>query len=139
MVPSAVVAVHALVAVLFRDDLPAGSRHTNLVLSLSAFPQIIIDGRDHGRADDQQRVNVVFVLYPVPDALAAILGHRFPVLPVRIFIDPQMVPQMVSDVVYPRSTSVSGEPCGSRNLVCSSYGNDIYATAQRSRQSDGLW
>ena len=36
-------------------------------------------------------------------------------------MDPQMVPQMVAEVVYPWSTSVSVEPCGSQNLACSSY------------------
>ena len=39
---------------------------------------------------------------------------------VRIFGDPQMVPQMVSEVIYPRSTSVLVEPCGSQNLACGS-------------------
>ena len=43
------------------------------------------------------------------------------VLSVRIFRDPQMVPQMVSEVIYPRSTSVLVEPCGSQNLACGSY------------------
>ena len=45
---------------------------------------------------------------------------------VRIFGDPQMVPQMVSEVIYPRSTSVLVEPCGSRNLACSNYGKLRY-------------
>ena len=40
---------------------------------------------------------------------------------VRIFGDPQIIPQMVSEVIYPRSTSVLVEPCGSQNLVFGSY------------------
>ena len=40
---------------------------------------------------------------------------------VRIFGDPQMVPQIISEVIYPRSTSVLVEPCGSQNLACGSY------------------
>ena len=35
-------------------------------------------------------------------------------------MDPQMVLQTVSGVIYPRSTSVSMEPCGSRILACGS-------------------
>ena len=40
---------------------------------------------------------------------------------VRIFGDPQMNPQMVSKLIYPRSTNVLVEPCGSQHLVCGSY------------------
>ena len=40
---------------------------------------------------------------------------------VRIFGDPQMVPQMASWVIYPQSTSASMEPCGSQILANCSY------------------
>ena len=45
---------------------------------------------------------------------------------VRIFRDSQIVPNVVSEVIYPRSTGASGEPCRSRNLACSSYGKLRY-------------
>ena len=40
---------------------------------------------------------------------------------VRIFGDPQIFPQVVFEVIYPWSTSVLVEPCGSQNLACGSY------------------
>ena len=40
---------------------------------------------------------------------------------VRIFGDPQMIPQMASKEIHPQSTSVLVEPCGSQNLICGSY------------------
>ena len=58
IVSSAVLAVHTLVAVLLRGDLPAGPGHTNRV-SLPALPQIVVKGRDCGRTYYQQLVDVV--------------------------------------------------------------------------------
>ena len=40
---------------------------------------------------------------------------------VRIFGDPQIVPKIVSGVIYPWSTSVLMEPCESRILASGSY------------------
>ena len=44
----------------------------------------------------------------------------------RIFRDSRIVPNVVSEVIYPRSTGVSVKPCGSQNLACSFYGKLRY-------------
>ena len=54
---------------------------------------------------------------------------------VRIFRDSRIVPNVVLEVIYPRSTGASLEPCGSRNLACSSYGKLRYLRSSSSFQA----